>query len=284
MSLPSYTCVSVSNSHFGNWKEEVDILILHSPTVTCIYRVFRDIMRTTPRQGRIPLICLFALIFCTGVNVAAVKAKAASSLRPDELQLDVTYNLRNEKKAQQKYLAQQRREVDRSKKQLRIELQNMKEQVTKVEKEQGDKLTKAEIYQHQRWCMANPKYSVNLHRVDCSSLLKVDVATIKKAILGGKFNENSNELRKLRDNFGLDIIDPTSRNVVKKLPLFKFPTLLNPCWQFVKQCLPSMKDFDKSSPIGGLGALIDRFGISQKIEASVKGASLPIPELIGWRQ
>ena len=105
--------------------------------------------------------------------------------------------------------------------------------------------------------------------------MKVDVATIKKAILGGGFNENSNELRKLRDNFGLDVLDPTSRKVVKKLPLFKFPTLLNPCWQFVKQCLPSMKDFDKSNPIGGLGALIDRFGISEKIEASVKGASSP---------
>ena len=96
--------------------------------------------------------------------------------------------------------------------------------------------------------------------------------------MGGGFNENGNELRKLRDGFGLDVLDPTSRKVVKKLPLFKFPTLLNPCWQFVKQCLPSMKDFDKSSPIGGLGTLIDRFGLAAKIEASVKGASLPIPE------
>ena len=51
---------------------------------------------------------------------------------------------------QQKYLAQQRREVDRSKKQLRIELQNMKEQVTKVEKEQGDK-----VYQSRKFTSTN---------------------------------------------------------------------------------------------------------------------------------
>ena len=85
-------CFSLQVTFRRKLQEEVGTLVLHSPTVTCIYRVFRDTMRTTPRQGRIPLVCLFVLIFCTGVNVAAVKAKAASSLRPDELQLDVTYN------------------------------------------------------------------------------------------------------------------------------------------------------------------------------------------------
>ena len=66
----------------------------------------------------------------------------------------------------------------------------MKEQVRKLEKEQEDKVTTAEIYTHQRWCKANPTYNVNLHRVDCSSLLNVDVATMKKALSGGVFNEN----------------------------------------------------------------------------------------------
>ena len=46
------------------------------------------------------------------------------------------------RKAQRRYMAEQKREVDRSKKQLRIELQNMKEQVIKMEKEQGDKVRK----------------------------------------------------------------------------------------------------------------------------------------------
>ena len=122
-----------------NFKEAFDRLILHSFTVGCINRVFRGTMRKSSRQGQIQLVCLLALIFCVGVNVAAVKVKVASSLRPDELQLDVTYRRGDEKKAQRRYMAEQKREVDRSKKQLRIELQNMKEQVIKMEKEQGDK-------------------------------------------------------------------------------------------------------------------------------------------------
>ena len=68
--------VGAAESCFVNFKEAFDRLILHSFTVGCINRVFRGTMRKSSRQ--IQLVCLLALIFCVGVNVAAVKVKVAS--------------------------------------------------------------------------------------------------------------------------------------------------------------------------------------------------------------
>jgi hypothetical protein len=44
--------------------------------------------------------------------------------------------------------------------------------------------------------------------------------------------------------------------------------------------LPSLKDFDKGSPNGGLGGLLKRFGFSDRIKDALKNVKLPLPAML----
>ena len=120
------------------------------------------------------------------------------------LKIPVTYKENEEDQAKKKELELQEREVRQAEKEdLQRELAT-KEKVKRLEREENTLISKSTLGESKKWCENRPKFDRMRYQVDCSSMLQVDVDSIKAAFQGGLFNEQNEKLRKVRESFGME--------------------------------------------------------------------------------
>ena len=140
------------------------------------------------------LSCLFFIVFLSILNVDAVEVRGRLKLsnkwtkyRQQEqgstvsLKIPVTYKENEEDQAKKKELGRQEREVRQAEKEdLQRELAT-KEKLKRLETEENTLITKSTLGESKKWCEARPKFDRMRYQVDCSSMLQVDVDSIKAA-------------------------------------------------------------------------------------------------------
>lgn len=128
----------------------------------------------------------------------------------------------------------------------------------------GTVISRAEHYQvcsTREFCNANYPFQASLHEVDCSQILQT-------ALSFGTSQELA-PMEQLAHTLFITVRNKAN-NESRFIQFADYPTLANPCWTFLEQCLPTAPQFTHED---GLWPYLQKLGLTSLLFDKLKGMS-----------